>query len=136
MISKENKLFKEIDKPLASKTISKDEKKGITERQSSWTGQIKGIRLFPSGTTEGKGNSKIFANGITISDWQGIFSTEKKYQISFIGKDVSKNGKFYVIRTFFTDDVELGWINGLVCILDGKHDIEKNSFVCTGYKLM
>ena len=94
MISKENKLFEEIDKPLASKTISKDEKKGIIERQSSWTGQIKGIRLFPSGTTEGKGNSKIFANGITISDWQGIFSTEKNTKYRLLERTYPKMASF------------------------------------------
>jgi hypothetical protein len=53
-----------------------------------------------------------------------------------VGKDVSKNGKFYVLRTFFTDNKELEQINGLVCILDGKHDSRNNSFVCSGYKLM
>jgi hypothetical protein len=136
MISKENKLFEEVDKPEDSKIISEDEEKGVIERESSWTGQITGFNSFPSGTAKGHGNSRIFTNGISISNWQGIIRTEKGQVLSFIGKDVSKEGKFYVLRTFFTNDEELEWINGLVCILDGRHDIERNSFTCTGYKLM
>lgn len=62
--------------------------------------------------------------------------TEKEQEISFVGKDVLKNGKFYVLRTFFTDVNELDWTNGLVCILDGNHDFKSNSSICNGYKLM
>jgi hypothetical protein len=136
MISQENKLFEEIDKPNESKITSEDKIKGIVERQSSWTGQITGFKSFPSGTAKGQGNSKIFGNGISISNWHGTITTEKGHEISFIGKDVSKNGKFYVLRTFFTDVNELNWINGLVCILEGNQDSKSNSFVSNGYKIM
>jgi hypothetical protein len=137
MISIENKLFEEVDKPEDSKIISEDNDRGIMERESRWTGRITGFNSFPHGTTKGHGNSLIFVNGVSISNWQGVFTTERGQQISFIGKDVSKNGKFYVLRTFFTnDDQELDWINGLVCLLDGKYDQQNNSFVCSGYKLM
>jgi hypothetical protein len=136
MISRENKLFEEVDKPEESKIVSEDIDNGITERESSWTGQITGVNLFPSGIAKGHGNSLIFENGISISNWEGIFTTDKGQEISFVGKDTSKSGKFYVLRTYFTNDKELKWINGLVCLLDGKHDLQSNSFVCSGYKLM
>jgi hypothetical protein len=136
MISVENKLFEEVDKPEDSKILSENKEKGIVERESSWTGKITGLDSFPSGSARGQGNSKIFKNGISISNWHGIFTTAKGQDISFIGKDVSKNGKFYVLRTFFTDDEDLAWMNGLVCIMDGKHDLQSNSFTCSGYKLM
>ena len=136
MISFENKLFEEVDKPEESIIISEDKEKKIVERESSWTGKITGINPFPSGTASGQGNSKIFKNELSISNWHGILTTEKRQEISFIGKDVSKNGKFYVLRTYLTDAEELAWMNGLVCILDGKHDLQSNSFVCSGYKMM
>ena len=136
MILQESKLFEEVDKPEDSKITSEDKEKGTVERESSWTGQITGTNSFPSGTAKGQGDSKIFKNGISISNWHGIFTTEEGQEIIFIGKDVSKNGKFYVLRTFFTGVEGLAWINGLVCILDGKHDLQNNSFVCNGYKLM
>lgn len=129
-------MFEEIDKPISSKIISEDKVNGTVERESSWTGQITGFNFFPSGMAQGKGNSLIFKNGISISNWQGIFTTKNGHTISFVGKDVSKNGKFYVLRTFFTDEKELDQINGLVCILDGKYDYQNNSFICSGYKLM
>jgi hypothetical protein len=136
MISAENKLFEEVDKPESSKIVSEDHDMGIVERESSWTGEIRGFDSFPSGTAKGYGNSVIFKNGISISNWQGIFTTHKGKKISFVGKDVSKNGKFYVLRTWFTDDMEIEWLNGLVCLLDGRHTLQSNSFVCSGYKLM
>ena len=136
MISIENKLFEEMDTPGDSKIISEDKINGKVERESSWTGQITGFNSFPNGIAKGHGNSAIYENGISISNWQGILTTEKGQEISFIGKDVSKNGKFYVLRTFFTVDKQFEWINGLVCILDGRHDLQSNSFVCSGYKLM
>jgi hypothetical protein len=136
MISAENKLFEEVDKPESSKIVSEDHGKGIVDRESSWIGELTGIDSFPSGTAKGHGNSIIFTNGISISNWQGIFITHQAQKISFVGKDVSKNGKFYVLRTWFTDDKELEWLNGLVCLLDGRHELQSNSFVCSGYKLM
>lgn len=136
MISADNKLFEEVDKPESSNIVSEDNVTGSVERESSWTGQIRGLDSFPSGTAKGHGNSMIFKNGISISNWQGIFTTDKGQKISFVGKDASKNGKFYVLRTWFTEDRELEWINGLVCLLDGRHDLQSNSFVCSGYKLL
>lgn len=136
MISAENKLFEEVDKPESSKIVSEDHDKGIVERESSWIGEIRGFDSFPSGTAKGHGNSMIFKNGISISNWQGIFTTHKGQKISLVGKDVSKYGKFYVLRTWFTDDKELEWLNGMVCLLDGRHELQSNSFVCSGYKLM
>ncbi|HYF99390.1 MAG TPA: hypothetical protein VD815_04805 [Candidatus Saccharimonadales bacterium] len=136
MISLENKLFEEIDKPEESRIISEDKDKGILERESSWTGQITGFSSFPSGIATGHGISKIFKNSLSISNWLGVFTTDEGQEITFIGKDVNKEGKFYVLRTFFTTVEELGSLNGLVCILYGRHDMERNSFVCTGYKLM
>ena len=35
------KLFEEIDKPIDSKIIRENKEEGITERESSWTGDIK-----------------------------------------------------------------------------------------------
>ena len=135
MTSADNKLFEEVDKPEGSKIVSEDNDNGIVERESSWTGQIRGLNSFPSGTAKGHGNSMIYKNGISISNWQGVFTTDQGQKISFVGKDASKNGKFYVLRTWFTNDKELEWINGLVCLLDGRHDSQSNSFVCSGYKL-
>ncbi len=136
MISADNKLFEEVDKPESSKIVSEGNGKGIVERESSWTGQIRGLKSFPSGTAKGHGNSMIYKNGISISNWHGVFTTDKGQKTSFVGKDASKNGKFYVLRTWFTDDRELEWINGLVCLLDGRHNSQSNSFVCSGYRLM
>ena len=136
MISIDNKLFEEVDKPVDSKILSEDKEKGIVERESSWTGTITGFNPFPSGSAKGQGISRIYKNRVSISNWHGIFTIiTGRQEISFIGKDVRKNGKFYVLRTFFTDADELAWMNGLVCILDGKHDLQSNSFVRSGYKL-
>ena len=68
MISIENKQFDEVCTPKDSKILSEDKEKGIVERESSWTGQITGLNSFPSGTAKGQGNSKVFANGISISN--------------------------------------------------------------------
>lgn len=136
MISADNKLFEEVDKPESSKIISEDNSNGIVERESRWIGQIISLGSFPSGSAKGHGNSMTFKNGITISNWQGILTTDKGTKISFVGKDTSKNGKFYVLRTWFTDDKELQRINGLVCLFEGRQDVQSNSFVCSGYKLV
>jgi hypothetical protein len=90
MITVENKLFEELDKPKGSKIVSEDNGNGIVERESSWTGQIRGLNSFPSGTAKGHGNSMIFKNGISISNLQGVFTTDKGQKISFVGKDTSK----------------------------------------------
>jgi len=136
MISKENKLFEEVDKPEESKIISEDKHSGIINRESSWTGKIIGIGAFPNGIIKGLGNSTIFRNGISISNWQGTFTTKKGQEITFIGKDTSKGGRNYIIRTYFTNDKELKKLDGLVCLLDGGYDSQSNSYICSGYKLM
>lgn len=71
----------------------------------------------------------------TNSHWEGIFDTENKEQLTFKGRDMNKNGKFVVLRTFFTNSKALGWINGLVCILSGEFDTSTGIFKSTGYEL-
>jgi hypothetical protein len=85
----------------------------------------------------GSGRSYIHGNsGITISHWEGIFNTEdKQEQATFKGRDVNKNGKFVVLRTYFTQSEALGWMNGLVCILSGEFDASIGIFKSTGYEL-
>ena len=70
------KLFEEIDKPTGSKIVFENKKKGVIERESTWTGDIKGCDSFPSGITSGSGRSFVHNNGITISHWQGVLNTE------------------------------------------------------------
>ena len=70
------KLFEEVDKPTGSNIVFEDKDKGIVERESTWTGDIKGYNSFPSGLATGSGRSYIHNNGsITISHWEGIFDT-------------------------------------------------------------
>jgi hypothetical protein len=136
LISIGRRLFYEVDIPTESKIISQDPTSKTVERESSWTAEINGINPFPSGKGSGSGNSLIHNNGISISNWQGVMTTEKGEQISFKGRDVNKNGKYVVLRTYFTDLPEFLWLNGLVCLLDGQFDSESNSFRCQGYELM
>ena len=86
----------------------------------------------------GSGQSFIHENGITISHWQGVFTSEedvnKREELRFKGLDTNKNGKFIVLRTYFTDSERVQWLNGLVCILQGKFDAENNCFRCEGYE--
>jgi hypothetical protein len=130
------KLFEEIDKPTESKIVSDNKKEGVIERESTWTGDIKGYDSFPSGIASGSGRSFIHNNGITISHWQGVFNTEDQQEIIFKGRDVSKNGKFVVLRTYFIESETLGWMNGLVCILTGEFDTSIGVFKSTGYELI
>jgi hypothetical protein len=132
----QNKLFEEVDKPEDGKIVSQDKHSGIINRESSWTRRITGIGAFPSGIIKGLGNSTIFRNGISISSWQGTLTTEKGQEITFIGKDTSKGGRNYIIRTYFTNYRELKELDGLVCLLDGGYDSQNNSYICSGYKLM
>src|ERR671933_328527 len=98
---------------------------------------MKGYNLFPSGRASGSGSSYIHSNsGIAISQWEGIFDTEDKEQLTFEGRDVNKNEKFIVLRTYFTRSETLEWINGLVCILSGEFDVTMGVFKSTGYELM
>ena len=56
----------------------------MVERESTWTGEIKGYNLFPSGRARGSGSSYIHSNsGIAISHWEGVFDTEDKEQLTF-----------------------------------------------------
>lgn len=136
MISIGRKVFEEVDRPTESNIISEDEVTKTVERESRWTGEINGINPFPNGKASGSGISLIHSNGISISSWQGIFTTYSGEQISFKGRDVNKNGKFVVLRTYFTDSPKLSWMDGLVCLVDGHFDSQDKSFKCEGYELM
>ena len=57
------KLFEEVDKPTGSNVVFEDKDKGIVERESTWTGDIKGYNSFPSGLATGSGRSYIHNNG-------------------------------------------------------------------------
>jgi hypothetical protein len=78
----------------------------------------------------------IHSNGISISRWQGKFTTRNREVITFNGRDVNKNGEFIVLRTYFTDSLELSWINGLVCLVKGEFDSQEKVFRCEGYEFM
>ena len=114
MISIGRKLFEEVDIPTESKIIFEDAITKTLQRESSWTTEINGINPFPNGKASGSGTSLIYSNGISISNWKGIFTASTGEQIRFKGRDMSKNDKFVVLRTYFTDSVELSWMNGLV----------------------
>jgi hypothetical protein len=136
------KLFEEIDKPTEIKIVLENKDEGITETESTWTGDIKGYNSFPSGRAVGSGRSFVHNNnGIVISHWQGEFRTESKEEeeeerLTFKGRDMNKNGKFVVLRSYFTKSETLGWMNGLVCILTGKFETSAGVFKSTGYELM
>jgi hypothetical protein len=134
------KLFEEIDKPIESKLISENRDEGIIEIESTWNGDIKGYKPFPSGIAMGSGHSYIHDNnGIIISHWQGEFRMDGKEEeeyMTFKGRDVNKNGKFVVLRTYFTKSDTLEWMNGLVCILSGKVETSPRVFKSTGYELI
>jgi hypothetical protein len=131
------KLFEETDRPTASEIIFENKEEGIVERESSWTGEIKGYNSFPSGRAVGSGRSFIHNNGITISHWQGEFKTADKEQqvLIFKGRDINKNGKFVVLRTFFTKSQTLAWIDASICILRGEFETSAGVFKSTGYEL-
>ena len=83
------KLFEEIDKPIGYKIIDKNSY-GI-ESESSWNGIIKGYNGFPDGKTIGSGNSFQGPNGVIISNWEGVFTTNNDddgEQIAFKGRDM------------------------------------------------
>lgn len=62
--------------------------------------------------------------------------TEDEQHVTFKGQDINKNGKFVVLRTYFTKSETLAWMNGLVCILTGKFETSEGVFKCTGYELL
>jgi len=83
MISIGRKLFEEVDMPLESKIVSEDPINKLAERESTWTPEINGIDPFPSGKASGSGSSLIHSNGISISSWQGKFTTRNQTRIDF-----------------------------------------------------
>jgi hypothetical protein len=131
------KLFEEIDKATGSKVVAVNDASGLTERESTWTGNIKGYNSFPSGIANGSGRSYIYSDsGVTISHWEGVFDTDNTEKITFKGRDMSKNHKFVVLRTYFTKSENLGWMNGLVCILNGDAEASTGTFKSVGYELV
>jgi hypothetical protein len=136
MISIGRKLFEEVDIPTESKIIFEDAITNTVKRESSWTSEVKGTSPFPSGKGLGSGTSLIHSNGISISNWQGTFTTFDGEQITFKGRDMNKNNKFIVLRTYFTNSSELLWMDGLICLLDGYFDSQDKTFKCNGYELM
>lgn len=126
------KLFEEIDKPTEMKILSEGQE-GI-EIEASWTGELKGFNGFPDGKKVGSGNSIKGKNGVTISHWQGVFTTNDGQELSFKGHDMSKNNKFVVLRTYLTNSGKLSWMNGLICILEGEFNPNTNEFRSSGYE--
>ena len=128
------KLFEEIDKPIGYKTLYKNS--FGTESESSWNGIIKGHNGFPDGNNIGSGNSFQGPNGVIISNWEGIFTTKGDgEQLAFKGRDMNKNGKYVVLRTYSTIDTKkFSWINGLVCLLEGTYNKNNNEFKSIGYE--
>lgn len=108
------KLFEEIDRPTRMKIISENSKS--VEIEAEWAGELKGFNGFPDGKKVGSGTSVQSKNGVTISHWEGIFTTSDGLELSFKGRDMSKNNKFVVLRTYFTNSDNLNWMNGLICI--------------------
>jgi hypothetical protein len=138
MISIGRKLFEETDTPTETKIVDEDKVNKLVQRQSSWIGDIRGVGPFPSGKVSGSGSSFVHENGVTISHWQGVFTPEEdvqeKEELRFKGRDTSKNGKFIVLRTHFTDSERLRWMNGLVSISEGEFDFANNCFRSVGYE--
>ena len=84
------------------------------ESEASWNGIIKGYHNFPDEKTIGAGTSFEGTNGVIISNWEGVFTTDDDdngEQLAFKGRDINKNGKFVVLRTYSTDSTKLSWIN-------------------------
>ena len=96
--------------------------------------------MFPDGNLQGSGTSFVHSNGILISHWQGTFTLVNKSinnttTITFKGRDTNTNNRFIVLRTFFSKDIdEFKWLDGLVCIAEGKFDLKDNCFKSTGYE--
>jgi len=124
------KLFEEIDRPTGMKIISKNSES--IEIEASWVGDLQGFDGFPDGKKVGSGKSVQGKNGVTISHWQGIFTTTDGDKLSFSGRDMSKNNKFIVLRTYFTNSDNLKWMNGLICILEGEFRPDSNEFRSIG----
>ncbi len=69
--------------PNKSETTNENKEKGMVERESSWTEQIKD-RFVSGRKSRRNGNSIIYSNGISISNWQEhpLQKNEKKYHLS------------------------------------------------------
>jgi hypothetical protein len=135
------KLYEEKDYPLESRIISEDKDNRVVQRESRWSGEIKGFNSFPDGNLQGSGISYIHGNGVSISHWQGTFipinssSSNESTTITFKGQDTNTNKKFIVIRTFFSNNnEEFRWLDGLICIAEGIFDLKDNCFKSTGYE--
>lgn len=128
------KLFEEIDKPIGRKILSESSEE--TEIEASWTGELKGFNGFPDGKKVGSGNSVQESNGVTISHWQGVFTTSDGQELLFKGRDMSRNNKFVVLRTYFTNSDKLTWMNGLICVLEGEFNANTRQFKSIGYEWM
>jgi hypothetical protein len=126
------KLFEEIDRPTRTKIISENSKS--IEIEAEWAGELKGFNGFPDGKKVGSGTSVQGKNGVTISDLEGIFTTNDGLELAFKGRDMSKNNKFIVLRTYFTNSDNLNWMNGLICILEGEFMSSGNEFKSVGYE--
>ena len=127
------KLFDEIDKPIGYKIVYENSY-GI-ESEGSWNGVVKGYNGFPDGKIVGSGNSFQGKNGVIISDWEGVFTTnDDKEQLTFKGRDMNKSDKFVVLRTYFTNSQKLSWINGIVCLLKGSFNKNDKEFRSLGYE--
>mgnify|MGYP003580322668 FL=1 len=134
MVKGGKKLFEEIDKPIGRKILSESSEE--TEIEANWTGELKGFNGFPDGKKVGSGNSVQGSNGVTISHWQGVFTTSDGQELLFKGRDMSKNNKFIVLRTYFTNSDKLTWMNGLICVLEGEFNPNTREFKSIGYEWM
>lgn len=126
------KLFEEVDKPIGYKMVY--ENIFGVESEASWDGTIKGYNGFPDGKNIGSGNSFKGKNGVIISNWDGVFTTKEGDQLTFKGREMYKDDKFVIIRTYFTDSKKLSWVNGLVCLLEGKFNNKNNEYQSFGYE--
>ena len=57
------------------KIISENSKS--IEIDAEWAGELKGFNGFPDGKKVGSGTSVQDKNGVTISHWEGIFTTRE-----------------------------------------------------------
>src|SRR3954465_8522101 len=141
VISIGKKLYEEKDYPLESKIIYEDKDSGLIQRESRWRGEIKGFNMLRDGSLQGSGTSFVHSNGVSISHWQGTFipidrfSNKSTATITFKGPDTNTTNRFIVLRTFFSNDVnEFRYLDGMVCIAEGKFDLKDNCFKSTGYE--
>jgi hypothetical protein len=62
------------------------------ETEARWIGEINGFNGFPDGKKVGSGHSLQGANGVTMSNWQDIFTTNDQHKLTFTGHDMNRNG--------------------------------------------